>query len=341
MQTHLASQQKESAIHHPGGPLVWGISALFALFGAGGWCVLVISPPPSPGSWILGVISSAFSAFGVLVLGIVGYRTLFPACIQHDYSDALADIPTEPLVFEGAETHGHLTHELTRSADGWEFRPSGKVWRSQRRFLVGIGIPFCVSFSAVLSWVLHNQASIANWCLSTLIAMTATGLCGGTAFVAMALILRARHRHLCRLSIPDNGKPLCLDTAVPLNADRPDLKDALEWVFGGRGEKTQLAIDRGRVRVVQLCPWKFVLGGSSSRSTTWTVQGLLVLAPEDGSACTRVPLLLCSDFAGAAKLMRSFADCLGVPFLFHADKAGWKAEAKRAATRPPLRSGAL
>jgi hypothetical protein len=341
MQTQVTWQQKESAIHHPGGPLVWVVGALFALFGAGGWCVLVISSPPSPGSWILGVLSSAFSAFGVLVLAIIGYRTLFPARIRHDYSDALADIPAAPLVFEGAETHGHLTHELTRSADGWEFRPSENAWRNQRRFLVGLGIPFCVSFPAVLSWVLHSQASIANWYLSALIAIAATGLCGGTAFAAIALILRARYRHLCRLSIPDNGKPLRLDTVVPLNPDRPDLKDALGWVFSGRGERTQLTIDRNSVRAVQLCPWKFVLGGSSSRSTTWTVQGLLALASEDGSACKRVPLLLCSDFAGAAKFMRSLADCLGVPFLFHADKAGWIAEAERAATRPPLRSGAM
>jgi hypothetical protein len=68
---------------------------------------------------------------------------------------------------------------------------------------------------------------------------------------------------------------------------------------------------------------------------------LLVLQPADGAAYWRVPILLTGDFVGAARLVGQLADVLGVPYVFNADAAGWKAEAARAHSRPPQRVGGV
>ncbi len=92
---------------------------------------------------------------------------------------------------------------------------------------------------------------------------------------------------------------------------------------------------------VQLCPWKFVVGNSSNSLTTWAVQGLIVLAHSDIDTYDRLPILLTSDFVGAARLMHKLGEVLQVPYVYGADAAGWKAETIRARTRPPLKSGGI
>jgi hypothetical protein len=99
-------------------------------------------------------------------------------------------------------------------------------------------------------------------------------------------------------------------------------------------------IPRERVVAVQLCPWKYVVG-DRGRETTWAVQGLLVRASSEEEAYERLPLLLTSDFLGAARLMERLADTLQVPYLFSADAVGWRAEDLRAQGRPPLQSGGM
>jgi hypothetical protein len=47
------------------------------------------------------------------------------------------------------------------------------------------------------------------------------------------------------------------------------------------------------------------------------------------------------QYGCAARLMRRLADVLSVPYLFHADAAGWQQEEARAKTRPPLSSGCI
>jgi hypothetical protein len=51
----------------------------------------------------------------------------------------------------------------------------------------------------------------------------------------------------------------------------------------------------------------------------------------------RLPILLTSDFAGAAQLMEQLAATLRVPYLYCADADGWRTEARSATKRPPLR----
>lgn len=148
-------------------------------------------------------------------------------------------------------------------------------------------------------------------------------------------MLRAGFRRLSRLDIPCDRGDLELDLLQEPDAVRADLTEGLRWIFVGDTKRQRLTIPRDRVVAVQLCPWNF----RTSDGTTSAVQGLLVLTPASDDRFHRLPLILTCDFARAARLMQQLAEALEVPLLFSADLAGWKAEAERAATRPPLRCG--
>jgi hypothetical protein len=74
---------------------------------------------------------------------------------------------------------------------------------------------------------------------------------------------------------------------------------------------------------------------------THAARGVLVLHFAANIAYPRLPILLTSDVRGAARLMQRLALTLCVPYLFHANEAGWQAEAKRAKIRPALRAGGV
>jgi hypothetical protein len=236
--------------------------------------------------------------------------------------------------------HGRLTHELVENAAGWEFRPRRALRQHDLRFLLGFGVPFLVCFTALLSWVFHAQMKIASLPAAILVAACITLLCGGSAFVLIGLIMNASYRRLCSLTISHDGN-LELNVAEEPDPVLADLSAALKQTFLGETRRTTFAIPTARLQAVQLCPWKVIVRGSGDHSTTWAVQGLLVLSQEESPDVDRLPILLTSDFVGAARLMQKLADVLHVPYLYHADAAGWQAETMRSAKRPPLRSGGM
>lgn len=260
---------------------------------------------------------------------------LFPVRIWHAAADVLPDVPSEPVIREGSVVHGRLTHELCEDSSGWQFRPCARLRRSNGRFLVGFGTPFLILFAAVLTWVLHSQVGFANWFIAALCAVTATLVCGGTATLLIGLTMRADYRRHCLLLIPCHRGDLELELSPEPNVENSDLHEGLKWVFLGDAVRQHATIPRDTLAAVQLCPWKLKIGRSEIASA---VQGVLVLASAD-KKYLRLPILLTSDFVGAARLMRRLADTLHVPFLFSADAAGWKEEAARAKTRPALRAG--
>lgn len=153
------------------------------------------------------------------------------------------------------------------------------------------------------------------------------------------MVMRSGYRRLARLTIPRNGNELELDSSAEPNLEKADLRQGLEWIFLGETKRQRLTLPRELVGAVQLCPWKFVVASSGGRQITWAVQGLLVLASSEEAVYHRLPILLTSDFGGAARLMQRLALTLNVPYLFCADAEGWQAEEIRAKTRPPLRAG--
>ncbi len=175
--------------------------------------------------------------------------------------------------------------------------------------------------------------------LAILPAAALTAISGGTAIVLIGMMMRASYRRLCWLSIPRGGGDLVLDS--PQHPENPDLSTAISWMLVGDTGRARLTIPRPLVAAVQLCPWIYKVGASGGESITWAVQGLLVLVPTEEGRIYRLPLVLTSDFVGAARLMHDLAASLEVPYLFHADAEGWNVEARRAKDRRPLRTGGV
>jgi hypothetical protein len=244
------------------------------------------------------------------------------------------------VICEGSVVHRRLTHELYEDVRGWQFRPSERLWRNDKGLLFGFGIPFMVFFVAITTWSLHNLPQVGGWVAAAFWATCLTAICGGLVFLVIALVLRAGYRRLSWLTIPRNGSDLELDSPEEPNPEKVDLGEGLKWVFLGESKRQRLSIPRELVVAVQLCPWKYVVSSGEQR-TTWAVQGLLVLASSKEAVNHRLPILLTSDFVGAARLMQRLAYALHVPYLFCADADGWRAEVMRAEGRPALRVGGI
>ena len=205
--------------------------------------------------------------------------------------------------------------------------------------MFGFGVPFLLSMSGLLAWVFHSQLEVGGWAIATVLGIGITALCGGTTFVLIGMMMRAGYSRLSRLVIPHNGNDLELDSPEEVIPEEGDLQEGLKWMFLGNTKRHRLCIPRRVVVAVQLCPWKYMVQSQSSKMTTWAVQGLLVLASSEEGVYHRLPLLLTSDFVGAARLMGRLATALHVPYLFCADAEGWRVEEMRARNRPPLQVG--
>lgn len=329
----------ESEVHNAGRWLPLSVGTLFLLIGIIGFLTIGNAMQPGAPHWIAKACTAVFALFGAIPLAWGIRSIVLPAHVSHAGPDVLPDVPWEPVIREGSEVHGHLTHELWEDGDGWQFSPAKHHWRNTKVFLLGFGIPFLVLFAGVLTWMIHRHHNL-SWPISALCGITATVVCGGTALLIIGMVMRSSYRRLSRLSIPRNGDALELDSPQELDPEDVDLAKGLKWIFFGENKRQQLTILRELVVAVQLCPWKFVFGNSGRKTTTWAVQGLLVLAPaDDEKDYHRLPILLTGDFVGAARIMQRLARTLQIPYLFCADAEGWKAEAIRAIKRPPLRVG--
>jgi hypothetical protein len=315
------------------------VGTLFLLIGAIGFFELGRAGPQGMAAWIARLGAAVFAALGGIVVAWAAGSILWPARIRHAAAEVVPSLPTEPVIREGAVVHGRLTHELVEDGGGWQLRLRSTLWRHDKQFLLGFGIPLLVLCSGALSWSLHRQG--LSWPVAILFGATASILSGGTAIVVIGMTTRASHRRLASLNIPRADGDLELDSPADLEAEGAELHAALKWLFLGDTKRQRLTIPRRLVAAVQLCPWKVAIGTASDQRVTWAVQGLLVLTPTEEGKYYRLPLLLTSDYVGAARLMQQLASTLQVPYLFCADATGWNVEAARAKNRPPLQVGGL
>ncbi len=343
-------REVESKVHSPGLWVLFLVGTVFLFVGVAGLLaigfvgvagVLKIGDalPLGIQRWLGFSFMGIFASIGGVLLAVAIKKIVLPTCVRHAAADVLPNVPREPVIQEGLIVHGRLTHELCENNQGWEFRPAENVRRNDKRFLLGFGIPFLMLFAGLLTWVFHSQLEIAGWVVSAICGTFITMLCGGTVVLLIGMIMRAGYRKLSKLTIPRDGNDLELELAEMPECDKADLAKDMKWLFHGEAKRHRLSISRELLVAVQLCPWKYVRRDSRGTSTTWAVQGLLVLSSPDKTIYHRLPVLLTGDFAKAAKLMQRLAHTLQVPYLFCADAAEWKVEAIRAKKRPPLKSG--
>ncbi|MGD9720013.1 MAG: hypothetical protein AB7O59_02220 [Pirellulales bacterium] len=331
--TGLPWKEVESEVYRPAEWFSLSTGVVFLLAGLIGFFTVGSIAPPRMPAWSGKLFLAGFAALGVISLLYSVKCILWPARVRHASVDFLPNVPTEPELREGTVVHARVTHELVEDADGWELRPSGRLWRNDKRLLLGYSVPAGLLFCGLLSWILHDQHG-TSWLAAILFAAIATTISGGTVVFAIVLLLRGNYRRLSRLSIPRNGDDLELDSANEPPTDRSNLHTALKWIQGDLGRR-QAKIPRDLIAAVQLCPWKYACGDTRM----WAVQSLLVLAPTEQGNYYRLPLLVTCDCIGAARLMQQLASTLNVPFLFCADAEGWSAEEARARNRPPLQVG--
>ena len=334
-------QEVESQVHWPGRWLILAVGLPFLLFGATGFVLIPPAQPPGLPAWIARLGTAVFGLMGAVGCVAALRSKIWPTHIRHAAAECLPNVPNDPVVRDGLVVHGRLTHELVRDSDRWLFRPDERLWRFDRRFLLGFGVPSLTIFVGMSSWILHTQEKLGSWPICIACASIITFICGGPVFVLAGMMKSTAYRRLCILTIPLNGDVLELDAPPDLDPNRTDLATGLNWIFVGDSKRQQLRIPRGLVKAVQLCPWKYMAGSRNEKTITWAVQGLLVLGETTEAIVHRQPILLTSDYTGAAQLLKDLASALGVPYLFGGDAKGWKAETRRAAARPPLKVGGM
>lgn len=288
-------------------------------------------------SW--GILAAV--AFALFLGGLVTWKgttdTLRPARVWHAAPEVLAGVSREPVVTEGWDIHGRLTHELVEDNGQWLLRPDGRLWRGDKRFLVGFGVPFSLVFTGILTWVFHAEMPLLrqqSWAMAFLGAVVVTLVCGVSGFVFIGLLRRSSYRRLVSLAIERGNGEMLLSLPVEY---RMTTADSLQGLLLGDSKRGEYRIPLQMIAAVQLCPWKRVVG-RSDKEISWAVQSLLVMKTRD-EEYIRLPIVLTSDYSPAARLMQKLAEILGVPYLFHADEEGFRVEAHRAKSRPPLQSG--
>lgn len=238
------------------------------------------------------------------------------------------EIPTEAIVYDGAILFGNLRHKLCNGPDDWTLAARKPDLRWITSFLLLL-FPMIV---AGVSIALHTSHHI-SWSLAV---VTSTIFVTFPLAAALSMLhWGANHmdRRTASLIIPHNGDDLTLH-APPLRSSN---RDEASLSFPTAGDECLVRrIARCKLVAVQVAPWKIRAGSSTHQTSTWAVQGLLVLKDHQEGDSERVPLLQSNDFVGTARLMKRLAELLNTPFLFDADPAGWKAEIKRSRTRPLL-----
>lgn len=326
----------ESQVYWPESWFFGLVGVIFLSLGTFGLLAGIGSAPPEIPGWMPKAFWATFALLGAIPLTQLLTRKVRPVRVRHAM---LPDVPSEPVLLEDSIVSDHWTYELIEEPEGWQFCPNRLQLRKIRCFLLGFGIPFLILFAAILSWGLHRENLLPDWPLAILCGTSITAFTGGTAFLIIGLLFRMEFRKCCSLNISRNGGELELQVPRTIDLASLNLEGELNWPLSEDDGYRRLQIPREAVVAVQLCPWKVAIKSKHEWTTTWAVQGILVLRPAAEEHYRRVPILLTSDFFGVPGHLAQLAEVLQVPFLFHADKPGWNAELARAWHRPPLKSG--
>jgi hypothetical protein len=297
---------------------------------AAGWLLVLLGMVGAGPVW-----SFLFSTGGGALVVWSIRRIYWPIRIRHASPEVLPAVPNEPVLFDGLCVHYRLKLKLVEDADGWQLQPTSDLSGNDRIFLFGIGIVVLTACAGTISYILHHQQIVA-WPLSILAGVIATLLFGAPIMVLWGMMSRLSYHRLSRMSVARNRDEVVVELSEMPDTTRTDLASALNWAFPKEDKRGHFFVPRSLLRAVQLCPCKYATG---TRESTLAVEGLLVFEGSTPGQYVRLPLVLTTDFDGAARLMQQIAATLDIPYLFGAHQQGWKMESRRAAERPPLKVG--
>jgi hypothetical protein len=325
----------ESIVHHPAS---WLVLTAGLIFVGGGIFIYVGASrqfsPPWPGA----VFAACFGGLGAIAL-LAGLNSiLLPKRIRHAPLSSLPGVPTGPVVCEYAAFSGWVRYELESTEGGWELRPSARQWREMRWLWIGFGIFCFLGGMAFLSRIFHDRGEF-GWPGAIVLATIAAYVIVGVTWGLIAEMTRAERRRMTTLTYCEARKELMLETPRFRSSKQDEPAFSGAWTVASEGKRQRLVIPRQLVAAVQLCPWKYRVSSHSEESSSWAVQGVLVLKLQPHRGFERVPMLVTNDYVGAARLMQRAAERLDVPFLFCADADGWAAEDARADDRASRKTG--
>lgn len=323
------SPRVESKVHTPGSWIVWLGGGLFLAIGIYG--VLYADRIAAEQVRFVQRFFGAFAVLAILALLPAVWKALRPTYVRHAAADELPDVPREPLALDWTMGNQQVIYELIQGDDGWEYRRRPSLWHNENAFLWIVGLAGFATCTALVTWGIHDR--VPSLLVAAVISSFAVLFVGMPVLWLVLLVHRASSRLHVRLRIPTRGDvefkgPLLTDPSDP--SPRGSSPDPCSI--------QHLAIPTETIVAVQLCPWYDVRRGERD-DIRHAVQGLLVLSTDAQHVYRRLPLLLTQNHAGAARLMQRTADVLQVPYLFHADAPGWKAEVQRQQTKKSKKRG--
>ncbi len=334
-----AWREIDSEIHYVPNPwLGFAAGCFFFLLGVIGTTQISSCPLRGAFLWAFAWGSVSCAAFGAFVVAVAIRRLFWPLRIRHALPAVLPGVPDEPVLFDGLMVHSHSKLKIVENAEGWDMQPARDRSISDRMILTVIGILAFTACAGTVSGILHDQLN-AKWPAAIAGGAIATLLFAIPMIVCLRILVRLSYRRLCRMSVSRRGDEISLELPEIPETTRKDLGAALRWAFSPEDKRTFVVVPRSSLRAAQLCPCLYATGTPRSKEISPAVQGLLVFEGAAPGQYQRLPLLLTSDFDGAARLMQQIAARLGIPYLFSADEQSWQAEKRRAAVRAPLKVG--
>lgn len=320
----------ESNVYRAGWSIPLVVGAGFLLIGTFGFLTVGADQPPGRPQWPAKTFMAFFALAGAATLTLACYLRLARVLIRHAAPGVLPDLSSEPVLYGQADVHMSVEFEWSESPDDASPAPARRP-PVEQAWLLGLGIPFLVALAAFLSRDLLGKLPLGGWPLAIGLGSLLTFGIGGATLLMIVWSSRSRWRHICRLSILRSGTQVELSWPPQFSCIESSLSAGMEFL-PGEHRQHRLEIPRDQLVAVQLSPWQI----RQDATTTWAVQGQLVLRGTDETPYTRLPLFLTHDVITAAHRLQQLAKTLRIPYLFHAHQTGWKAEMEAAKTRPPI-----
>lgn len=235
--------------------------------------------------------------------------------------------------------HKDFPGEFVRVGDGWHLQPVSSRWRSGKNFLYAFICLFLTGVTGALSWALHRDLGIA-WYWAILLVMSGTLPIGMVMTSAGEEFFRRWQVSSQRLTIPDHGEELLLSRSDNSRRSQ-DRRNSAKKTGSKELDEPCTKLPRRDLMAVQFSSCRMDYHDDGDITIYHMVQGILVFKGLESNELHRVPIPCTEDLTRGARLMQQLAEILRVPYLFDADRAGWRKETIRSKSRSDFTRGKL